>query len=252
MSVFPNIAATAHLMADPTRSAMLVMLMDGRAYPAGVLARAAGVTAQTASAHLGKLREGGLVRMQVQGRHRYYSLANAQVAQALEGLAMIRPPRMERALALSPQQQRLQFCRRCYDHLAGQVGVAVTDVLLERDYLQPDDGRRYTVTPQGAHWFAQQGVRLEDVRPGSKGVARSCPDWTERRPHLAGPLGMYFMRLLCDRGWLRREPDSRAVQVTPDGRAGFRRILGLELNPAGQEFLEPRPVQPDGRSDASG
>lgn len=252
MAVFLNIAATAHLMADPTRSAMLVMLMDGRAYPAGVLARAAGVTAQTASAHLGKLREGGLVRMQVQGRHRYYCLADMQVAQALEGLALIRPPRMERALALSPQQRRLQFCRRCYDHLAGRLGVAVAQALLDQNCLLLEGDQRYIVTPQGARWFAQQGLELKDLRPGSQGLARPCLDWTERKPHLAGPLGVCFMRLLCDRGWLRSEQDSRAMQVTPAGVAGFRRILGLELSPAGQDFLEPGLVHSSRRPDAAG
>lgn len=229
MSTFFNISATAFLIADPSRAAMLTMLMDGRAHPAGVLARAAGVSAQTASAHLAKLRAGGLVLVETEGRHRYYRLADSHVAQALEQLAAIRPGATPRPMALSPQQRSLRFCRRCYDHLAGQVAVAVTCALLDQDYLQPEEDRRFIVTPAGARWFSDLGLDVEAIRPTRRGLARQCLDWTERVPHLAGPLGVQFMSLLCERGWLRRSDASRAVLLTPAGAAGLRETLGVML-----------------------
>jgi len=197
MSTFFNISATAFLIADPSRAAMLTMLMDGRAHPAGVLARAAGVSAQTASAHLAKLRAGGLVLVETEGRHRYYRLADSHVAQALEQLAAIRPGATPRPMALSPQQRSLQFCRRCYDHLAGQVAVAVTCALLDQDYLQPEEDRRFIVTPAdsprpGAAMSGLDGTRTASGRAFGRTVhepavrARLAPTvrrFARRRAH---------------------------------------------------------------------
>ncbi|HKT95932.1 MAG TPA: helix-turn-helix domain-containing protein [Paraburkholderia sp.] len=235
MSNQPNLSATAFLIADAARAAMLMALADGRARPAGELAFAAGVTAQTASSHLAKLLDGGFLSVEQEGRHRYYRLANPRIAQVLEGLASISANRSVRRKPLGREAQKLRFARCCYDHLAGQIGVAVTQSLVERGYLAPGAERRLEVTSAGAVWFAHLGLDVATLKPGRHGIARQCLDWTERQHHLAGPLGVRFLSLLCAKGWLRRTQSSRAVQVTPDGWAAFKRELGL--TPASVERL---------------
>lgn len=229
----PGFSGTAFLLADPARAVMLTALLDGRALPAGELAYAARVTAQTASSHLAKLLAGGLVALEIEGRHRYYRLAGSHVAQALEHLAAIRPETQIRRRALSPEAQRLRFCRSCYDHLAGQVGVALTRALEERAYLLPGEGKQLEVTPTGSEWLARLGIDLRGIKPSRGGLARQCLDWTERQHHLAGPLGVELMGVLCASGWLRRSRETRAVEVLPKGRHELRTQLGVDVDHIG-------------------
>ncbi|HVS76779.1 MAG TPA: winged helix-turn-helix domain-containing protein [Steroidobacteraceae bacterium] len=232
----PGFSGTAFLLADPARAVMLTALLDGRALPAGELAYAARITAQTASSHLAKLLAGGLVAVEVDGRHRYYRLAGSHVAQALEHLAAIRPETQIRRRALSPEAQRLRFCRSCYDHLAGLVGVALTRALVDRGYLRPADGKRLDVTPTGSEWLVRLGVDLRGIKPPRGGLARQCLDWTERQHHVAGPLGVELLSVLCASGWLRRGRETRAVEVLPKGRLELRAQLGIDVDrmlPAG-------------------
>lgn len=226
----PGFSGTAFLLADPARAVMLTALLDGRALPAGELAYAARVTAQTASSHLGKLLAGGLVALEIEGRHRYYRLAGAHVAQALEHLAAIRPETHVRRRALSPEAQRLRFCRSCYDHLAGQVGVALTRAMESRDYLRAADKKLLEVTPAGSEWLLRLGVDLSGIKPSRGGLARQCLDWTERQHHVAGPLGVELLSVLCATGWLRRGRESRAVEVLPKGRLELRSQLGIDVD----------------------
>lgn len=228
----PKIASTAHLIADPARAAMLMMLVDGRAHPAGELAFAARVTAQTASSHLGKLLAGGLLAVETEGRHRYYRLAGPDVAVALEHLAAIGSDHVVRRKPLSREAQHLQFARCCYDHLAGRVGVTVTQALEARGYLVAAADKQFNVTPTGIAWFNSMGLDTATIKPTRWGLARQCLDWTERQHHMAGPLGVRFMALLCAKGWLRRHKGSRAVQVTPQGWAGLKEQLGIDLGEA--------------------
>lgn len=228
MDPHPNLAAAAFLIADPARAAMLMHLLDGRARPAGELAYAAGVTAQTASSHLGKLLAGGVLTVETEGRHRYYRLAGPQVALALETLAAIGPAETVRRRAPNREAQRLQFARCCYDHLAGRLGVAVTQALEARGLLAALPEKRYAVTAEGVAWFARLGLDVGQIKPGRRGLARQCLDWTERAHHLAGPLGAQWMTLLCTHGWLRRSATSRAVEVTPQGRMALKGALGVD------------------------
>jgi DNA-binding transcriptional ArsR family regulator len=225
----PNsFSGTAFLIADPARAAMLTALLDGRALPAGELAHAAGITAQTASTHLAKLVEGGLLAVETEGRHKYFRLAGAHVAQALEHVAAIAPAAAVRRPTPSPKARELGFCRCCYDHLAGQVGVAVTQALQSHGYLVPMPDKQYEVTPAGVVWFGEVGLNVRDIRPTRRGLARQCLDWTERAHHLAGPLGVQFLRRLCDAGWMLRARQSRAVLVTPKGWQELHRRLGVD------------------------
>jgi DNA-binding transcriptional ArsR family regulator len=224
----PNISEVASLMGDPARAAMLAALVDGRALPAGELAYASGVTAQTASFHLSKLLAGGLVTAETEGRHRYYRLAGAHVAQAIENLATIRPPGLIRRKTLSATAKELRFARCCYDHLAGQIGVAITQALLERGLITPLPDKRFDVSPLGVEWFRNIGLDVAGLKPTRRGLARQCLDWTERTHHLAGPLGVQFMSVLCARGWLRRSAGSRAFRITPRGGMELKRHLNLD------------------------
>jgi|SRR5882757_3252923 len=234
MSYLPGFSSVAFLIADPARALMLTSLLDGRALPAGELAYASGVTAQTASSHLAKLLEGGLLSVETEGRHRYYRLAGSHVADALEHLGAIRPEEPLKRKALSPQGRELRFCRCCYDHLAGQVGVAVTQALIDRGYLVAAPDKRFEVTPPGLAWFGSLGLDVAAIEPTRRGLARQCLDWTERTHHLAGPLGVHFLSALCAAGWLRRSKGSRAVKVTPKGWAELKRQLGVD-----EESLRP-------------
>ncbi len=225
----PNIASTAFLIADPARALILTALLDGRARPAGELAYAAGVTAQTASSHLGKLLAGGLLAVETEGRHRYYRFAGPHVAQALENLAAISPPIVPRKKPRSREAERLQFARCCYDHLAGHVGVAVTRGLQQRGFLAPADNKQFVMTPAGAAWFEGLGLDTTRLKADRRGVARQCLDWTEREHHLAGPLGVQLMDRFCAKGWLRRSKASRAVEVTPKGFLELHEQLGIQI-----------------------
>lgn len=227
MNPQPNIAAVAFLIADPARALILSALLDGRARPAGELAYAAGVTAQTASSHLGKLLAGGLLALETEGRHRYYRLAGPNVALALESLATISATVPPRQRPRSREAERLQFARCCYDHLAGRVGVVLTQGLQKRGFLTPAENKLFVVTPVGRKWFGGMGLDVDRLKPSRRGLARQCLDWTEREHHLAGPLGVQLMTLLCAKGWLRRSKSARAVEVTPHGWAGLKAELGI-------------------------
>jgi DNA-binding transcriptional ArsR family regulator len=220
----------ASLIADPARAAILLSLIDGRAQPAGELAYAAHVTPQTASSHFSKLLAGGLLAVEMQGRHRYYRLAGPHIAFALETLGSIGSGHVARQKPRTREAERLRFARCCYDHLAGQAGVAVTDALKAQGYLSAGENKRFDITPAGVEWFDRIGLDVDSLTPSANGVARQCLDWTERRHHLAGPLGVKLMHLWCAQGWLRRSRTSRVVTITQAGWTGIRSELGVDLS----------------------
>ncbi|MHC5257131.1 ArsR/SmtB family transcription factor [Streptomyces sp. UC4497] len=225
----PRLAALASLIADETRAACLLALLDGRAWTAGELARHAGVAASTASEHLGKLVAGGLLAEERQGRHRYLRLADAQVAQLLEGLAGYavpdggeRPPTLRAASARTAMARG----RTCYDHLAGRLGITVTDAMVERGLLRAHaDAAAFALTAAGHGWFRALGAPLE---PGSRRpLTRGCLDWTERRLHLAGRAGAALCAHAFAAGWVERVGSERAVRVTGAGERALRAELGV-------------------------
>ena len=225
MPVAANFSDVAALIAEPARAAILLALFDGRALPAGELAHAAAITPQTASTHLAKLLAGGLLTCETQGRHRYYRLAGAHVARAIEYLSVITPVP---AKPLERQAQGLRFARCCYNHLAGQMGVAITQALENCGYILAVEDKRYELLPAGAQWFTELGVDVAALKPTREGLARQCLDWTERTHHLAGPLGVQLLNALCEADWLRRSKNSRAVLVTPKGWAQLKVQLNLD------------------------
>ncbi|MFJ4817209.1 ArsR/SmtB family transcription factor [Streptomyces sp. NPDC088801] len=215
------------LFADETRAACLLALLDGRAWTAGELARHAGVAASTLSEHLGRLVAGGLLAEERQGRHRYVRLADARIAQLVEELAAQVPP----GPAVRPQSLResnagsaMARGRTCYDHLAGRLGIAVTDALTARGLLRQETG--FALTDAGMEWFVSAGIALD--RRSRRPLARACLDWTERRPHLAGVAGAALCRHALDTGWCVRIGSQRAVKVTAAGERALSDLLGVQ------------------------
>jgi DNA-binding transcriptional ArsR family regulator len=221
-----NIAFVAGLLADPSRAAMCLALAGGEARPAGELAARAGVSAQTASNHLAKLIAGRILRVEQQGRWRYYRLAGPDVGHAVEALAVVAPPLPNGfpADGMNAEARRLRDARTCYSHLAGRLGVALADGLVAERWLE-EDGRSYRITPSGARALGTLGIDPRGRR--DEPAARRCLDWTERRPHVAGPVGTALATLALDRGWVRRVRGTRAVMVTPAGRVQLKKIFNV-------------------------
>jgi len=200
---------------------MLLALLEGRPLPAGELARAASVSAQSASAHLAKLSKGGLITMQRDGRCRYYKLAGPRVANALEALGAISTVRPVADYMAAKVDQPMLLARSCYDHLAGRIGVALTDVMQKQRVIVTEGERDYRITTRGEDWLNELGVRVDVLQPSKRNLARRCLDWTERRPHVAGALGAALLKHFIDEGWLARYRGSRALRVTTKGQRSF-------------------------------
>ncbi|WP_374939715.1 ArsR/SmtB family transcription factor [Streptomyces sp. UH6] len=221
----PDLAAVARLLGNGTRAGFCLALLDGRAWTAAELARHAGVAPSTATEHLHALVRGKLLVEVRQGRHRYLRLAGPHVAELVESLAAMAPDReaSSRSLSAAGRRTALAHARTCYDHLAGGLGVAVTDAMVGRNLLGLEHG--LGLTDAGAAWLEDLGVT---VPAGSRRPSvRSCLDWTERKPHLAGAVGAALCRHAFDADWIRRIGTTRAVALTPLGRAELHRHLGL-------------------------
>ena len=225
----PNVAGAAALIGHPTRAAVLIALMDGRALPASALASRGAASPQAASAHLRKLVDGGFLTVRVSGRHRLYRLASREVARALEALLAISAPPRIVALRQHMAMQRLREARVCYDHLAGRLGVAVTDALMARGVVRAGDGE-FRVTARGERFFAGLGIDVAALRGRRRPLARTCMDWTERRPHLAGSLGMALQECFVAQAWIERQREDRAVRLTERGRRAMDRVFGVRAS----------------------
>jgi len=222
-----RLADLAALLADGTRAAFCLALLDGRAWTAGELARHAGVVASTATEHLNRLVAGGLLAEHRQGRHRYLRLAGPQVASLIEELtAVAGPPVPVNGLRAAKVNEAMSRGRTCYDHLAGRLGVAITDAMTAAGYLDQSSG--FALTGAGSGWLT--GTLGATPKRG-RVLARSCVDWTERRPHLAGAAGAAICERLMDSGWVVRIGTSRAVRPTEDGLVKLKDVLDLTFEP---------------------
>lgn len=222
MTTLPNVAQVGSLIGDPVRAAMLGALMDGSERPAGELAALSGVSPQTASAHLARLLDGGLLATRPHGRHRYYRLRDGEVAHAIETLVVAADLAPRKRRAVDPKLKR---ARRCYDHLAGELGVAICDALIaDKRVVAGGDG--YMLSVDGQAWAAQ--LNFAACEGSRRPLVRPCLDWTERRPHLAGWLGAAICGHLEGLGGVRRVAGDRSLVITPEGSKALRRQFGLD------------------------
>jgi DNA-binding transcriptional ArsR family regulator len=245
MSGDVDLAHTAALIGDPGRARVLQALADGRELAASVLAQEAGVAASTASVHLAKLIDGGLVVAERGGRHRYFRLAAPDVARALEALARIAPAAPVRSLREGTKAHAVRVARTCYDHLAGRLGVTLMSGLIDEGLLRGGDGRYerarargdrpsaagrdldYRLTDAGAKRLNELGVDVEQAMAGPRAPIRYCVDWSEQDHHLSGALGAALAARLFELRWVKRLPRTRAVLLTDDGRRGLAERLGI-------------------------
>jgi DNA-binding transcriptional ArsR family regulator len=255
----------ASLIGEPARARMLWNLLDGRAFTATELALMAEVSPQSASMHLNKLLQAQLLTVEHQGRHRYYALATREVAYAIEAIASLLPDGQPggdstngRPAGGTQQPLRngdIKYCRTCYDHLAGKIGVAITDKLVTNQLLVPERGREYVtpapdntdtgkrrppldrpaqpagymLTPAGLGWFNKLGIDIDQLKSQRRAFSRQCLDWSERRPHIAGSLGAALLEKMKQEDWVRKIKNSRALLVTAKGEKKLQELLGLHL-----------------------
>lgn len=215
------------LICEPTRARMLWNLLDGRAYTAGELAIAADVSATSASNHLTKLLDANIVKVEVQGRHRYFSFATSEVAYVIEALASLasnKLPKPDRQIT----SRGVKYCRTCYDHLAGYVGVTIAEAMESRGYLTKFE-KEYRVTELGWTWFGQFDILQEELKNNRRPLTRQCLDWSERRPHLAGLLGSLFLDKAVEQHWFKPVQFSREMVITAKGSKELYELLGVKL-----------------------
>ncbi|MGH8809691.1 MAG: ArsR/SmtB family transcription factor [Noviherbaspirillum sp.] len=224
-----DIAKVAALLGDPARAAMLWLLIDGCARPAGELAFAANISAQSASGHLAKLVGADLLEVETQGRHRYYRLANHTVALALESLAAINPrPEMRALPASKGTPPAMRFARTCYDHLAGELAVMLLTQIEKKGLLMRSE-KNFEVSSKGERAFERLGVDLPSLRASRRQFACGCLDWSERQLHLGGALGAALLKELLNRRWLMRVQTTRVLQLTPQGAEGLREVFDVRV-----------------------
>jgi DNA-binding transcriptional ArsR family regulator len=220
----PNISRVAALLGDPARADVLTALLTDRALTATELAEIAGVTKQTMSAHLSKLLAAALVVVDQQGRHRYFRLADQDVAALLESLMGVAFRTGAVRLISSPREPALRNARICYDHLAGELGVRAYEGLLQLRVLEmSQEGLR--LTESGVEWFAHIGVDAEATARQRRTFCRPCLDWSERRYHLAGALGAAMLSRFCHLGWALRDNKSRAIRFSPQGERELQTLF---------------------------
>lgn len=230
-----SIANLASLFGEPSRASMLQALMDGRALTSTELSNIAGIAPQTASGHLGQLTEAGLLASVKQGRHRYFRLAAPSVAQLLETLMQVSAemtPAPMRKIRTGPKDLALRRARTCFDHLAGELGVAIADALIAKEVIELNEDGGF-VTTQGHLFFEQAAIQLPKLNSSGaqspRFTCRPCLDWSMRRPHLAGKLGAVLCSHCLEAGWLRKQDGSRALTITPKGERAFFELFDFRL-----------------------
>lgn len=223
--IFVSISA---LICEPTRARMLWALLDGRAYTASELAITADISPTAASNHLSKLLDADIVKVEIQGRHRYYSFSKSEVAYVIESLANLASEKTVRKDVKSVVTNGVKFCRTCYDHLAGFVGVNVVEALEKKSLVKRSE-TAYIITEKGWQWFAEFEIRQDDFTNIRRPLTRQCLDWSERRPHLAGQLGAAFLEKMLQKRWFKKVQFSRELVVTAKGREELYNLLGIAL-----------------------
>ena len=207
---------TVSLIGDPTRASILWTLLDGRAFTATELAVAVNTSPQNISMHLRKLLDADLLCVEKQGRHKYYRFSNKEVAYALEGMANLVPKPKVSSNNKTENYSPIKFCRTCYDHLAGKIGVALSDSLLEQKIIVHTNNG-FEISPSGKNWLTDFGINLEEAQKQKRIFLKPCLDWSERRNHIAGSFGALLLNKMLEQDWIRRTSNSRAIIITGKG-----------------------------------
>ncbi|SHG79627.1 DNA-binding transcriptional regulator, ArsR family [Chryseolinea serpens] len=226
MEKVSHFSTIALLIGEPARATMLWKILDGRMHTATELAIAADLSAQNASMHLGKLVKAGLLSVIKRGRLKYYQFANPNVAYVMEAIANLVPKDNLVPPDDMSDSGRIKYCRTCYDHLAGKVGVAITDKLVSLKIIEAS-GQDFAITNSGMKWFDRLDISIPELRQSKRALARKCLDWSEKRPHISGAVGAALANKLFDLKWLQRVKSSRIVSVTPLGQKKIYDLFGL-------------------------
>ena len=236
MLVNLDVSKVGKLLGDPSRIEMLSAMVDGRSLTARELAHGAGVSASTASFHLSKLVDAGLLVVLSQGRHHFYRVASPEVGEALQALLRIAPS--AKAKPAARRRNEVCFARTCYGHLAGVLGLAVAEALQKKGVIEAHGEEDFLLTAKGERFFTKLDIDLADIRASRRLFARQCLDWSERKPHLGGALGQAFTDSLMKRNWLRKKAGSREIRVTKAGEAGLRKLLGVNAAQLSSVFFQ--------------
>lgn len=220
--------STASLLCEPSRAKIVWNLLDGRAYTAGELALASNLSPTSVSNHLSKLLIGEIVKVDIQGRHRYYSFANEEVAYVVESIATLTKGKKTSKPEKHLNKNDIKFCRTCYDHLAGKVGVLIVDKLVSRKIIELKD-KTFIVTNNGNAFFSDFGLDLIELQKQKRYFSKACLDWSERKYHLAGALGAAILDRMLQLDWVRRTKNSRAIIITSIGQSGLRDKFKIKL-----------------------
>ncbi len=228
-----EVSAAAALFADPVRATILVALTDSAPRSVAELAVLSGVTPQTASSHLAKLAAAGFVTAEQEGRSRLYRLASESVVDAIQALGVVGARAKTVVDDLSEDRKAIRRARACYGHVGGNLGVKIMNRLLDRQLITPAGPKNFDVTPSGRAWFQQFGIDSDSLGEGHRGIARSCLDWSEREPHLGGPLADGLLSAFYRNGWFVREAGTRAIEITESGFSMMQKELQLTAEALG-------------------
>jgi len=218
----------ANLICEPARARMLWTLLDGKAYTATELALVADISTTSASNHLSRLLEGDIVKVESQGRHRYFSFSRPEVAYVVESLANLSDHEGKREASKNTELKGVKFCRTCYDHLAGFVGVKITEAFEKKRLIRKSE-TNYIVTNSGWKWLDDLGISQSELQNKRRLIARQCLDWSERRPHLAGQLGAVLLEKMLQENWFRKVKFSRELIITSKGRKEIYNRLSIDI-----------------------
>ncbi|MGX9932787.1 ArsR/SmtB family transcription factor [Virgibacillus salarius] len=229
MKTNTNAAIIASLVSEASRAAILTVLLDGRYHPASELAYMAGIKPQTASFHLAKMVDANVVAVSQHGRHRYYGIQNQEVAQVMESFLSIAPPIKIKSLKQAKEDKAIRYARTCYDHLAGNLGVAITTSFLHKGLID-EKKEIFTITEDGKEFFTSFQIDLEKLKKKRRSFSHKCLDWSERRPHLAGALGNALLERFIELHWIQQLPKTRAIKITAEGEKGFKEIFAVDMS----------------------
>jgi DNA-binding transcriptional ArsR family regulator len=225
MSIGQNISNTASLISDPSRAAILSVLLDGRFHTASELSLLIGVKPQTTSYHLSKLIEQNMIVVESQGRHRYFGIHNQEIARTIESILVLSPPVKIKSLRQSREDEAMRYARTCYDHIAGFVGVQIADSFIRKGYLDSD----FSLTTEGKKFLEELQVDLKEIKKKRRSFCHQCLDWSERRHHIAGALGLVLLEKFIELEWVVRLPQTRALSVTKKGKEAIQNLCGIEI-----------------------